>query len=67
MAEPTMSEPRAAMAYMADDNDIEGITRLLDEGVDPAAEEEVAYNVRPRDDPCLVIPSFLSVWMSRKC
>jgi hypothetical protein len=35
-----MSKPRKKMAVMAKHNDIEGITRLLDEGVDPAAEEE---------------------------
>ena len=45
----TMSKPRKKMVVMARDNDIEGITHLLDEGVDPAAEEERDY-VRPRDD-----------------
>jgi hypothetical protein len=63
-----MSKPRKKMAVMAQHNDIEGITRLLDEGVDPAAEEERDYAVRLRDDPCLSkVPSFLGVWMSRKC
>jgi hypothetical protein len=63
-----MSAPRKSMAYLALDNDITGITRLLDEGVDPAADVERDDMVRPRDDPCLsMVPSFLSVWMSRKC
>jgi hypothetical protein len=31
---------RDTMYWMARDNDLEGITRLLDEGVNPAADEE---------------------------
>ena len=63
-----MSKPRKKMAVMAEHNDIEGITRLLDEGVDPAAEEGRYYAVRLRDDPCLpMVPSFLGVWMLRMC
>jgi hypothetical protein len=31
---------RRPMYEMAGDNDLEGITRLLDEGVNPAADEE---------------------------
>jgi hypothetical protein len=63
-----MSALREKMAFMALVNDIESITRLLDEGVDPAAEEERDEMVRPRDDPCLpMVPSLLSVWMSWKC
>jgi hypothetical protein len=34
---------RDPMCLMAKRNDLEGITRLLDEGVDPAADEERAY------------------------
>ena len=38
---PTMmSRRRRKMYWMAHDNDVEGITRLLDEGVNPAADEE---------------------------
>jgi hypothetical protein len=61
-AETTMSEPRKKMALMARDNDIEGVRRLLDEGVDPAADTERNRTVRPRDDLCLsIVPSFLSL------
>jgi hypothetical protein len=58
-----------AMCEMARDNDIEGITRLLDEDVDPAADtERDGYAIRFLDDPCLsMVPSFLRVWMSGKC
>jgi hypothetical protein len=56
------------MYNMALFNDIEGITRLLDEGVDPAAEENLDSFVRFLDDPCLsMVPSFLGVWMLRMC
>jgi hypothetical protein len=41
----TMSH-RQPMWWMARDNDLEGITRLLDEGVDPAADEERESGVR---------------------
>jgi hypothetical protein len=46
------------MVVVARDNDIEGITRLLDECVDPAADEERHY-VRLRGDPCLSMVPFL--------
>ena len=35
-----MSRRRRTMYQMARDNDMAGITRLLDEGVNPAADEE---------------------------
>jgi hypothetical protein len=54
-----MSGPRKKMYGMAEDNDIAGITRVLDEGVDPAAFPERYYGVRPRDDPCLSMVPFL--------
>ena len=41
-----MGEPRKSMVVVARDNDIEGITHLLDEGVDPAADEERGLAVR---------------------
>jgi hypothetical protein len=41
-----MSRRRQPMAAMAGENDIEGITHLLDEGVDPAAREERVFSVR---------------------
>ena len=37
---------RDPMCFMADRNDMEGITRCLDEGVDPAADEERRSVVR---------------------
>ena len=37
---PTTMDERESMYWMAVANDIEGITRLLDEGVNPAANEE---------------------------
>jgi hypothetical protein len=52
------SEPRPKMACMAEDNDIAGVVRLLDEGVDPAADEERDM-VRLRDDLCLYLVPFL--------
>ena len=36
----TMGERRGRMFLMARDNDMAGIARLLDEGVNPAANEE---------------------------
>ena len=40
------------MWWMAANNDLEGITRLLDEGVDPAADEERS-GVRLMIDHCV--------------